>query len=400
MANGDTETPAPAEPIQKGGAASAPGFDLLDVARQKNIRLDAALQDAIQRREEIRNKGRLGVAMMTAGSGPQAGQALQQRVDAMSQEPINDALRQAQMHDVAIKQAMQEGQLAAADYRMKQDFDPNDPAARAAVKLAEQQLPGFANLSQDVRDGMTTNTLERLHPLGKMIVDHAKTLAEAQAKGGEAAKSEAEARAKPIETSATAAKSYAEAAKARAEAALTTQKFTGQVAPGIVRTGEVAQSDKDDEEARTKLTATDNINNKASEVAALLGDKNMILDPKKRAQAIPKIKSMMLELKKEAAIRGLPQADISIFDSIISDPTKFSVSNVTGLSKAKDRLQAFQNMTNEDMATHLKVHGMADTTGKYNTKKPRLIKHSDGTVWELQANGNYRPREKSRTATR
>lgn len=367
--------------------------------------LEAALKarDAMRRDAEARSSFRDASDLFVGlGKTPQTGDALRSQLYKEADQPVADA-------------------QARAGARYAQALaDPKHPANQAFQALVAKHIPGAPG-------GLTVYDAEQLGGPLKMLADYSKQTAEGGKAGAEAGKIAAttvpeaekiaaEAGAIKSKTPAEVAKLGAEAGKLGAEAGKTAaetkeiaptaaaerglkgaqtaettakaategqrpaqvaaetglkeaetakvkQEIGPQITPGWNRSGKQLVDEATAKDFRNKAENAGKINKNIDEILKILGDKNIILNPKERARVQPRLLQITKDLAHSTGQRGLPQQDIDFFGKMTGDPTSFSLANVTGLNEAATRLQTLKKINNEDLNRHAETHGIVPEVG-------------------------------------
>jgi hypothetical protein len=117
-------------------------------------------------------------------------------------------------------------------------------------------------------------------------------------------------------------------------------------------------------EFRKKVAGVSAAGEGVDRLIRMLGpDSDIFTNPTARAKATPVIKKLILDLKKDEAVRGLPPQDIAFFESMVGDPNAITPASVVGLAKNRERLKSFKAVLQRDLQTSAKALGLQETRG-------------------------------------
>ncbi len=275
--------------------------------------------------------------------------------------PLQELAARRATAPLAEDEAKRVGGLASADIGAQQATALRDPGHPTNVAMRAS----LAKIGLPAPESLTVATMP------KELWDMTKPLADVQTKGqelaalapgraAEAKKTGAEASRVAALTGPEAAKTTAEAGKIGAETAVERQKL-GIPAPGYEATGQVPRDPKIDQELQNRDASQKTIQQNVDNVLGIIGNRDFVADPSKRAQLAAPLGKLMLKLKDEAASRGLPDTELTLFGDILGDPRKIGFANVLQLSKIKERLQSFKATASQDHNAWVASHGYRQT---------------------------------------
>jgi hypothetical protein len=361
----------------------------LDKARQQQ-------QQLIQDRDStvIKALHMSGLAKFFASDEDMAqrAQLIRQWVQAKTQEaqqPFEQAVKGHLDRAESLKQAVQQGQIAMGDFQTRQEMDPSGPISENARQAWNKTFPNIP-LAPGTSAFHLKGIIASIPQLQKAFADQMSGI-------------ESGTRAKTLPGTAAAdiTLKRAQAKEAEAKAKLTESQIGSGPAPGWERTGEVAYNPDNDKEHQKDVASTEIITRNATSIQQLLGNKNFLpalRDPNKAAQIQERTGALAEEMRNQMAARGFPQSMIDFVGKMTGDPTKWTGSNVSGLSENKTRLEELKRIADEGLITRGRSRGFRRTGVAGN--KPKQLKHKDGTIWTLQNDGTYAPKQDTRTANR
>lgn len=326
------------KPLDVGGAA-APGYDLAAIYQKLQDQGQAEVADAQAKAAQMRDSGR-AASIAASFAGPEAGQKMRQQVLDESQIPLQEVAQRHAAREQAVREAVQQGQVAAQGFQNQQLLKLMDPKSEASAYVREQA----AKMGAPMPDTMSAHSASLLNPVLKEIVDSYSTRTGAKEKEVETG---IKAAAAPVDR----AKVAAETGKTEAETRKLALETGGQVAPGWVPTGAVGATDKDRADFSEAWRSNDAVHKTVDEIKKLMGDANFVSDPKKRAQIQPRVATMLASLKGQLSMRQLAGPELKFLETLSGDPTKITPGNILGWTKNGVRLDAFKELADRELET-------------------------------------------------
>lgn len=378
---------------------------------------------ALSRSERLSNAAQQWAAFPVTKSAPQlegmgaaeseAGQIGARRQGLMASLGLAGKLREEQLSRAEAEYQLRDYLRAAQDPQYKGTLVDDTARIRATMKAnpGEQPTPEAIAAERATMEGMDLPMLTRMAAqakaasgdvagLGKTKGDTAQALGAGAASQAKALQDAAMTPAMLAEKYAGAKKSLAEAgaipagtAKTEAETKKILQDIGsgGEIAPGFIQTGPM--SDGEREAFRAKVGAVNGMSSNIDEIEKITQGKDFLASPTKRALVAPRIAKLLLDVKAEAAAKGMSPGTMAFMDNMIGDPTKLSPATLFGLAHDKERMGALRSVMNEDLDRHPSITRVRRVPGaKAEDAKPAgapvgTKKTANGVTYEKRADG-------------
>jgi hypothetical protein len=318
------------------------------------VDMDAAIKAAAHVRGQAGNMSELRRASNLLTKQPDDSLAYQQNLEQQADQPIRDVMNKNAQREEMLKQALNEGSLqikSAQDQYALAMMNPNHPANKIAQAAAVKYL-GFK--PEEVQ-GLTAAMIP-----AQLMESFAKTSQDqAGAKEKEATAAQTTEKTRQIAPDAAAERVLkgAQAGKEQAGTAEIYSKIGRRPAPRYDWTGEVPYNQADADELKNRVGAASEITANVDGILKIMGNKDFVASPLKRAQMAPLLKSQVIAIKDTAKARGLTLPDIELIDSMLGNPAKISVMNLAGQNHNKVRLEGVKRLAQQHVDTFATSHG-------------------------------------------
>jgi hypothetical protein len=350
--------------------AIPPNYSLAEAYMHLKLRgevdMDAAIKAAAHVRSQAGNMSELRRASNLLTKQPDDSLEYQKNLEQQADQPIRDVMNKNAQREEMLKQALGEGALqmkSAQDQNALAMLNPAHPANQALQHaVTSSGMAQRMGWTPDLVSRLTTATL----PAGplKELFDTQATAAgahekEAGAQEKEATAAQATEKTKQIAPDAASARALqgAQAGEGQARAAEIYSKIGRRPAPGYDWTGEVPYNQADADELKNRVGAASEITANVDGILKIMGNKDFVASPLKRAQMAPLLKSQVIAIKDTAKARGLTLPDIELIDSMLGNPAKLSVMNLAGQNHNKVRLEGVKKLAQQHVETFATSHG-------------------------------------------
>jgi len=273
--------------------------------------------------------------------------AYRQQLMSEADRPMQELAARRQAGPLAAEEVGRQADIAGKDIALQQQrglLDPAHPtniATRAILAKIGINVP-----PNTIAPALPKELWEQVKPLAEQASKAQEIAALAPGRAAEAKAKLAEAGQTTALTGPKVAQTTGEAARAEAEAAHTRMLTSGQVAPGYSR-GNIPINEAEATKINDQYQDYIGSKHAIDEILKITGNKNFILDKKTRAQLQPRLATAIGTLRGSIGIRQLAGPELQFAEQVIADPTKLTLSNVTGYAQNRTRFQTLKSLLGE-----------------------------------------------------